>query len=51
MYYGAVLGCTAEVLIDSSAEALFVVDKDEETVRRQLISVAENCPPRLRVTM
>ena len=29
----------------------FVVDEDIETVHRQLISVAEKCPTRLRVTM
>ena len=34
-----------------SAVNYFVVDEDIETVHRQLISVAEKCPTRLRVTM
>ena len=34
-----------------SAVTLFVVGEDKEAVRRQLISVAEKCPTRLRVTM
>ena len=32
-----------------SAVNLFVADEDKEAVHKQLISVAENCPPRLRV--
>ena len=53
------LGSTERAIVVSSAylsaEALqssmnlFVVDDDKETVHKQLISVAENCPPRLRV--
>ena len=34
-----------------SAVNCFVVDEGIETVHRQLISVSEKCPTRLRVTM